>query len=88
MTFYLGHSLWRGGLLVLLSLSRRSGFMPEQIQDMLLAAASMASSGLHIVLRLLSFHLCNEHPSLPKKQQKSRWDPFSLTSLGTLQKSA
>ncbi len=59
-----------GRLLVLLSLSRRSGFMPEQIQDVLLAVASMAFGGLHILLRLLLLHLCNEYPSLPKKKKK------------------
>ncbi len=34
--------------------------MPEQIQDVLLAVASMACGGLHILLRLLSLHLSNE----------------------------
>ena len=59
-----------GQLLVLLSLSRRSGFMPEQIQDVLTAVACMACGGLHILLRLPSSHLCNEYPSLPKKEEK------------------
>jgi uncharacterized membrane-anchored protein len=59
-----------GRLLVLLSLSRRSVFMPEQIQDVLLAVAFMACGGLHILLRLLSLQLCNEYPSLPNKKKK------------------
>jgi len=39
----------------------------------LLAVASMACGGLHILLRLLSLHLCNEYPSLPTttKNQKN-----------------
>jgi len=56
-------------LLVLLSLSRRSGFMPEQIQDMLLAVASMACGGHHILLRLVSLHLCNGI-SIPPTQKR------------------
>ena len=59
-----------GRLLVLLSSSRRSGFIPEQIQDVLLAVAFMACGGLHILLRLLSLQLCNEYPSLPNKKKK------------------
>jgi len=30
----------------------------------------MACGGLHILLRLLSLHLCNEYPSLPKNKKK------------------
>ncbi len=56
---------------MLLSLSRCSGFIPEQIQDVLLAVASMACGGLHKLLRLLSLHLCNECPSLPPKKKAS-----------------
>ena len=44
--------------------------MPEPIQNALLALAFLACGGLHIVLRLLSLHLCNEYPSLPKKKKK------------------
>jgi len=75
---FLAGSLALGGwLLVLLSLSRRSGFMPEQIQDVLLAVASMACGGLHILLRLLSLQMCNEYPSLPQKklEKKMPWQP-------------
>ncbi len=58
-------------LLVVLSLSGRSGFMPEQVQDVLLVVASMAGDVLHILLRLLSLHLCNGYPSLPGKKKNS-----------------
>ena len=68
--FLAGSLALDGRLLVLLSLSRRSRFMPEQSQDVLLAVASMACGGLHILLRLLSLHLCNEYPSPPQKTQK------------------
>ncbi len=68
--FLAGSLALDGWLLALLSLSRRSRFMPEQIQDVLLAVASMACGGLHILLRLLSLHSCNEYPSLPKIKQK------------------
>ena len=44
--------------------------MPEQTQDVLLAVASMAYGGLHILLRLLSLHLCNEYQSLPKNKTR------------------
>ncbi len=46
--------------------------LPEQIQDVLLAVAFMAGDGLHILLRLLSLHLCDEYPSLPKKDEKRK----------------
>ena len=46
--------------------------MPEPIQNALLALAFLACGGLHIVLRLLSLHLCNEYPSLPKKKKKKK----------------
>ena len=59
-------------MLVLLSLPQHSGFMPKTIQNALLALAFLACGGLHIVLRLLSLHLCNEYPSLPKKKKKKR----------------
>ena len=52
-------------------MSRCSGFIPEQIQDVLLAVASMACGGLHKLLRLLSLHLCNECPSLPPPKKAS-----------------
>ena len=32
----------------------------------------MVQSGHHILLRLLSLHLCNEYPSLPKKKKKEK----------------
>ena len=57
---------------VLLSLPRCSGFMPERIQDVLLALAFLACGGHHILLRLLSLHLCNEYLSLPKKKKKKK----------------
>ena len=60
------------GLLVLLSLPQHSGFMPEPIQNALLALAFLACGGLHVVLRLLSLHLCNEYPSLPQKKKKKK----------------
>ena len=47
--------------------------MLEPIQNALLALAFLACGGLHIVLRLLSLHLCNEYPSLPKKKKKKSW---------------
>ena len=46
--------------------------MLEPIQNALLALAFLACGGLHIVLRLLSLHLCNEYPSLPKKKKKKK----------------
>ena len=46
--------------------------MPEQIQDVLLTLAFQACGGHHILLRLLSLHLCNEYLSLPKKKKKKR----------------
>ena len=53
--------------------------MPEPIQNALLALAFLACGGLHIVLRLLSLHLCNEYPSLPKKKKKKRsWNSLQL----------
>ncbi len=61
-------------LLVVLSLSGRSGFMPEQVQDVLLVVASMAGDVLHILLRLLSLHLCNGYPSLPGKKKLPDWN--------------
>ena len=45
--------------------------MPERIQDVLLALAFLACGGHHILLRLLSLHLCNEYLSLPKKKKNS-----------------
>ena len=30
----------------------------------------MVCSGHHVSLRLLSLHVCNEYPSLPKKEKK------------------
>ena len=57
-------------MLVLLSLPQHSGFMLEPIQNALLALAFLACGGLHKVLRLLSLHLCNEYPSLPKKRRR------------------
>ena len=45
--------------------------MPERIQDVLLALAFLACGGHHILLRLLSLHLCNEYLSLPKKKKKT-----------------
>jgi len=69
------------GLLVLLSLSRRSGFIPQQIQDVLLAVASLACGGLHILLRLLLLRLCNEYASLPKKRKKNA-QPAGVPSAG------
>jgi len=71
-----------GRLLVLLSLSRSSGFMPEPIQDVLLVAAFMACGGLHILSRLLSLHLCNEYPSLPKKERKKNSKTPVLIQIG------
>ncbi len=44
-------------LLVLLTLSRRSGFMPENNQDVLLAAASMACGGLSHTLEVATVAL-------------------------------
>ena len=46
--------------------------MPERIQDVLLALAFLACGGHHILLRLLSLHLCNEYLSLPKKKKKTK----------------
>ena len=46
--------------------------MPERIQDVLLALAFLACGGHHILLRLLSLHLCNEYLSLPKKKKKKK----------------
>ena len=46
--------------------------MPERIQDVLLALADLACGGHHILLRLLSLHLCNEYLSLPKKKKKKK----------------
>ena len=46
--------------------------MPERIQDVLLTLAFQACDGHHILLRLLSLHLCNEYPSLPKKKKKKK----------------
>ena len=46
--------------------------MLEPIQNALLALAFLACGGLHIVLRLLSLHLCNEYPSLPTKKKKKK----------------
>ena len=40
------------------------------VQDVLLALAFLACGGHHILLRLLSLHLCNEYLSLPKKKKK------------------
>ena len=39
---------------------------------MLLALAFLACGGHHILLRLLSLHLCNEYLSLPKKKKKKK----------------
>ena len=41
-------------------------------QDVLLALAFLACGGHHILLRLLSLHLCNEYLSLPKKKKKKK----------------
>ena len=58
--------------------------MPEPIQNALLALAFLACGGLHIVLRLLSLHLCNEYPSLPKKKKKKKVpDPNMLFAHGS-----
>ena len=46
--------------------------MSERIQDVLLALAFLACGGHHILLRLLSLHLCNEYLSLPKKKKKKK----------------
>ena len=46
--------------------------MPERIQDVLLALAFLACGGHHILLRLLSLHLCNEYLSLQKKKKKKK----------------
>ena len=52
--------------------------MPERIQDVWLAFAFLAWSGLHILLRLLSLHMCNEYLSLQKKKKKKKKnDPLS-----------
>ena len=40
--------------------------------DVLLALAFLACGGHHILLRLLSLHLCNEYLSLPKKKKKKK----------------
>ena len=39
---------------------------------LLLALAFLACGGHHILLRLLSLHLCNEYLSLPKKKKKKK----------------
>ena len=54
--------------------------MPEPIQNALLALAFLACGGLHIVLRLLSLHLCNEYPSLPNKKKKKASSPTPADS--------
>ena len=41
-------------------------------KNALLALAFLACGGLHIVLRLLSLHLCNEYPSLPTKKKTKK----------------
>ena len=41
-------------------------------KDVLLALAFLACGGHHILLRLLSLHLCNEYLSLPKKKKKKK----------------
>ena len=46
--------------------------MLERIQDVWLAFDFLAWSGLHMLLRLLSLHLCNEYLSLPKKKKKKK----------------
>ena len=46
--------------------------MPKRIQDVLLALAFLACGGHHILLRLLSLHLCNEYLSFPKKKKKKK----------------
>ena len=46
--------------------------MPERTQDVWLAFAFLAWSGLHILLRLLSLHMCNEYLSLQKKKKKKK----------------
>ena len=46
--------------------------MPERIQDVLLALAFLACGGHHILLRLLSLHLCNEYLSLQKKKKEKK----------------
>ena len=46
--------------------------MLEPFQDVLLALAFLACGGHHILLRLLSLHLCNEYLSLPKKKKKKK----------------
>ncbi len=44
--------------------------MPERIQDLLLAVASMACGGLQILLRLLSLHI---HLSKNQKNYRNDW---------------
>ena len=60
--------------------------MPEPIQNALLALAFLACGGLHIVLRLLSLHLCNEYPSLPKKKKKKKKKKNPTMQSGTGEK--
>ena len=61
--------------------------MPERIQDVLLALAFLACGGHHILLRLLSLHLCNEYLSLPKKKKKKK-KVASLLQKGYIQPSS
>ena len=49
-----------------------------RIQDVWLAFAFLAWSGLHILLRLLSLHMCNEYPK--KKKKKRRIRPHSMNT--------
>ena len=60
--------------------------MPERIQDVWLTFAFLAWSGLHMLLRLLSLHLCNNNLSLPKKKKKKKknrhWAARGLSFLG------
>ena len=51
-------------------------------QDVLLALAFLACGGHHILLRLLSLHLCNEYLSLPKKNKKKKACPSADSTSG------
>ena len=46
----------------------------------------LVCSGHHVSLRLLSLHLCNESPSLPKKKRKKKegTSQYGLTGLDAL----
>ena len=56
----------------------------QTIQDVLLALAFLACGGHHILLGLLSLHLCNEYLSLPKKKKKKKGHPDRSASLTEL----